>query len=62
MVDRLIEMTPGEFIDISQVTAALRAALDVMPDNSPGRDTVLVANTLLLATLQAIRDRDGRQL
>lgn len=62
MSERLIEMTHGEFIDISQATATLRNALDGMPDETPARGQVVAANALILETLRMIMKRDGREL
>ena len=51
-------LTTQELRDVSKATAALRTALDVMPDDSAGRELVLHAQRQILRVLDNVNSRD----
>jgi hypothetical protein len=53
-----IEITKDELRAISKATANLRNALDAQPDETAGREIVLLAQKMILAALESVNERD----
>lgn len=53
-----IEITKDELRAISKATANLRNALDAQPDETVGRELVLLAQKMILAALESVNERD----
>lgn len=57
-----VTMSPDEYRELSRATADMATVLDVMKDDSPGRELLLSAYGRIIGTLSRIRTRDGREL